>query len=275
MDQQKIANYEIIEKLEYRGMAVLYLAKDQQGEEVLVKVIPPDIARDREFEKRFTREMQVVQALNHPNIIQAVGYGLDVLTGTYYLATEHIGGKTLQHQLNQDGKLPVNEALKVVREVAQGLQHACEKGVVHRDIKPENIHLLDDGTVKISNFGLAKFSKGASLTEAGTVLGSPLYISPEQAKADGGEADIRSDIYSLGITLYHMLAGKPPFENKIPMRVIQSHIEESIPPLPESEEPVSPGVFELLAKMTSKNPDNRYSTPAEIIEAIDKTLGSS
>lgn len=269
MDGKKIGDYEIIEKLTGKGIGVLY--KGKIGDRtVLLKVIPPQMTADDEFKDRFLREMEVVSRLDHPNIVLAFDFGMDVHTGTYYLAFEYLEGETLAEGLVKVKTFPLPMALSITRQVAKGLHHAYEKEIIHRNINPENIFLGNDGSVKITNMGLAKFMSKSNITQAGTMLGTPLYMAPEQALQD--TVDIRGDIYSLGITLFYMISGRPPFESKVPMKIIEAHCYTPLPPLSEFVENVPDAVEKLIQKMCAKKPEERYSTPEELVEALGEVM---
>lgn len=264
-------DYEILGKLGKGAMGVVLKARHRH-ENILVaiKVISPEMAKDREFAKRFLLEMGAIVSLNHPNIVKAHDYGIDIERDQLFVALEYVDGGSLQQLLEREIRLPLGQALHFTKQVAAGLEHAHEKGMIHRDIKPDNILLSSKGEAKISDFGLVKSDANSSgLTAVGAILGTPFYLAPEQAMGDG-EIDIRADIYALGITLFHMLAGRPPFVGENPLRIITSHCTKPLPDIHEFVPDLPKIVVDLIGKMTQKDPKDRFATPWEVVDAIDQ-----
>ncbi len=280
--------FEIMEELNRGGMGVIYKAK-QLGLNRLValKVITPDRLGHSDAMRRFSREVKAAALLSHPNIITVFHTDLD--GPRPYLAMEYVAGIDLMKLIKRVGPLPVDEALHFIQQAAHGLQHAFERGMVHRDIKPANLMVtpspldsipslsLRKPTVKVLDMGLARVvasddhaqSEGvASLTHAGEFLGTPDYISPEQAE-DPRNADIRSDLYSLGGSLYYLLVGKVPMPGLTLMQKLRRLITGPVPLVAEQRPDVPPEVNDLVKKLMAREPAERFQTPAELIEAID------
>lgn len=267
MKTQVISNrYAIEEKLGSGGMATVFLATDlNTNSKVAIKFLHPQYARDANYIERFVREAEMAIHLDHPNIAKVVDYGSQ--RSEHFIVMEYIGGRNIAEILKDEGKLPEERALSIARSVASALDYAGSLGIVHRDIKPQNIMLTDEGEVKVADFGIAKMASMATMTHTGMFLGSPAYTSPEQAK--GEKVDSRSDIYSLGITLYEMLSGHPPFQSGNPWSVINMHITAE-PPVIDAG--IAPDIKEILLKCLKKDPDERYQKPAEVTARIGELL---
>ncbi len=266
--------YRVLGLVGQGGMGAVYRAEHRHMERLLaLKVVHPWLMHSPAMVQRFCREVRAAARLQHPNIVTA--YDADAAGGLHFLVMEHVEGRSLADLVRERGPLPVDTAYEYIRQAALGLQHAHEQGMVHRDIKPHNLMVTPAGQVKILDFGLARLVRDpddaapqsgglpAPLTGAGGVLGSADYIAPEQA-ADPSTADIRADIYSLGCTLYFLLAGAPPFPQGTVQDKLDRHAHEPLPTLPG----VPLGLAALLARMTVKNPADRPATPAEVAEAL-------
>ncbi len=204
--------YEILEVIGTGGMAVVYKARcNRLNRLVAIKVLKRELSQDEEFRRRFHAESQAVAMLSHPNIVSV--YDVSHSNNLDYIVMELIEGITLKQYLEQKGRLNWREALHFSTQIAKALEHAHSRGIIHRDIKPHNIMILKDGSVKVADFGIARISS-AQNTLTREALGSVHYISPEQAK--GGKVDYRSDLYSLGVVMYEMLTGRPPFDGDTP-----------------------------------------------------------
>lgn len=259
--------YRIYDAIGHSSTSTVYLAKDlERNQVVALKVIHPELAGEGQFARRFRREAELLSRLDSSHAVKVLDYGSD--EGVDFIVLEYVEGRTLSQILDEDGTLEVERALSLARQIAQGLAHADEAGIVHRDIRPANIMIEPSGLVKIMDFGIARGAELSRLTATG-ILGSPHYLSPEQA--EGREVDIRSDIYSLGITLFEMLTGRPPYEADHAVNIILKHLQEPVPSLREFEE--IPGeVEELVKRCLAKDPKERFQTPVELIEALDGTL---
>lgn len=245
-------------------MAWVYLGEDLlDGLRVAVKVLYPQYTEDMAYIQRFVREAKLAIGLDDPHVVRVLNYGAD--RDVHYLVMEYIEGKDLKEILNLRGRLPYQEALSIVSQVAQALCRANERGIVHRDIKPQNLMITTDGTVKVLDFGIARVRALPSLTQSGFV-GSPYYISPEQAM--GEKVDIRSDTYSLGVVLYEILTNSLPFDASTPWSVISQHIASALPTTPLDKANVPAAVKHLVIKSLAKRPEDRFQSPEELLEAI-------
>jgi serine/threonine protein kinase len=261
--------YKLMAELGSGGMAWVYLAEDLiQGDKVAVKILYPQHSKDLLFVQRFNREarlsMSLSQSSPQPNIVRILDYGAD--RDTHYLVMEYVPGQDLGQFLEQQGPLPWQQALALTRQVALALKHAHKLDIVHRDIKPSNIMVLPDGTARVLDFGIARVQTSPHLTIAGFV-GSPHYAAPEQAR--GQSVDIRADIYSLGIVLYRMLSGDLPFQGDTPWAVTNQHVVADPPPLEDVCPDLSEPVIRLVQKAMARNPEARFQTPEEMVQAID------
>jgi len=260
--------YKISHEIGAGGMAWVYLAEDLvEQTNVAVKVLYPHYNKDMAYVQRFIREAKLAIQISNKHVVRILDYGAD--RDVHYLVMENIQGKDLSTILRERGKLPWQEALEITAQVTLALDAANMHGVVHRDIKPQNIMITQENRVKVLDFGIARARALPSLTQSG-FLGSPYYISPEQAM--GEAVDIRSDIYSLGIALYEMLTGKTPFDASSPWSIIRQHIANEPPKFNKQDLDVPPPVEALLDKMLTKDPEDRYQTPGELLAAIESTL---
>jgi serine/threonine protein kinase len=262
-----IPGYQIIRPIGEGGMASVFLALQKSlDREVALKVMSPVLAANADFASRFLVEGKITAKLQHPNLVTV--YDIGTHKGVYYLAAEYIGGGTLKERLAEGG-LTVAEILDIVSDVAQGLDFAHQKGFVHRDVKPANVLFRTDGRVVLADFGIAKAMDGSnSSTVAGASVGTPDYMSPEQAR--GESVDGRSDLYSLGTMLFEMLAGRPPYQAGDPFTVALMHVTH---PVPELEEHT--WLQPLIAGMMAKQPAERFNTGAAVVEAIHGLIASA
>ncbi len=268
-----LGNYQIIDTIAQGGMGIVYRAQHRFiRREVALKVLFPHLTSDAEFTQRFMREGQAMGQLRHPNIVEV--YDASFADGYYYLAIEYLAGGTLNQQLARlaaaHQAMPVNEALGIIRQVALALDYAHTKGFVHRDIKPSNIIIASDGRYVLSDFGIVHAEGATKLTRNVEAMGTPEYMSPEQAQ--GMKVDGRSDLYSLGIVLYEMLAGKPPFVADTPWGTVYKHIKEPPTPINRVRTDLSPEIVGVTNKAIAKKPEERYQTGAEMVVAIDAVL---
>lgn len=260
-----IPGYRILRTLGQGGMASVFLAvQESLDREVALKVMAPALAANPEFAERFLKEGKLTAKLQHPNVVTI--HDIGVYNGIYYLSAEFIPRGTLKERITDEG-LSVGEALNVLSDIAHGLDYAHEKGVVHRDVKPGNVLFRKDGRAVLADFGIAKaMDGGTSSTMAGMSVGTPDYMSPEQAR--GEPVDGRSDLYSLGVMLYEMLTGKPPYEAPDAFSVALSHITEPLPTLPPQHAWLQPLLNGLMSKMASE----RYNTGAAVVAAVQRML---
>jgi WD40 repeat protein len=263
--------YRVVRLLGAGGMGAVYQAEHRVMQRlVALKVIKRAYTANAAALDRFRREVRAAARLSHPNIVTT--YDAEDAGEAHFLVMEYVEGTDLGRLVQERGRLPVDRACEYVRQAALGLQHAFEQGMVHRDLKPHNLMLTPDGRVKILDFGLACFASeaasAAGVTGTGLVLGTVDYIAPEQAD-DSHEADIRSDIYSLGCTLYHLLAGQPPFPTGTPLQKVMAHVEKNPQPLTELRPDVPEELMLVLERMMAKKPKDRYQTPAEVAFALE------
>ena len=265
---QQLGKYELVARLGQGGMGTVYKAVDTQLDRVVaLKILSPIRASNEKYVNRFLREARSAAALSHPNIVGALDVGQEA--SYYYFTMEFVDGITVRDRLKAQGPLPEAEAVSIVVQVAQGLQHAASKNIIHRDVKPENIMLSKQGEVKLTDMGLAKAtdSSDATITQAGAMVGTPQYASPEQVRGET-TIDSRTDIYSLGMTLYHMVAGHPPFDGETAAVVNAKHLNEPLPDIKAARPELSEGLCRVLRKMSEKAPDRRYQSADELIEDL-------
>ncbi len=259
--------YEIIDKVGSGGMSDVYKAKDHKlNRYVAIKVLKSEFSEDTGFVSKFRVEAQSAAGLTHPNIVNVYDVGDD--NGIYYIVMELIEGITLKKYIEKKGNLPVKEAVSIAIQVAQGIEAAHNNHIIHRDIKPQNIMISREGKVKVTDFGIARAA--SSHTINGNAMGSVHYISPEQAK--GGYIDEKSDIYSLGITLFEMITGKVPFEGDSTVSVALQHINEEMPNPRNYVEELPISVEKIIAKCTQKKPERRYLKVSSLIADLKKSL---
>ena len=270
-------DFRLVRRLGAGGMGDVYLGEQQSLKRlVAVKLLLRCPGPDPNYVKRFESEARAAATVNHANIVQI--YAVGCCHGIHYIAMEYVEGTDLRRYMIRKGPLPVAVTLGVLRHVAAALQRAGEHGIVHRDIKPENILVTRQGEVKVADFGLSRQvspDDAMHLTKTGVVLGTPQYMSPEQVR--GEPLDPRSDIYSLGVTAYHMLAGHPPFKGDTALAVAVQHVSAEPAPLDESRPDLPASVIELVRWMMAKAPESRPASGQEIIDAIHRArseLGS-
>ena len=259
--------YEIVSKIGTGGMADVYKAMDHKlNRFVAVKVLKPEFREDATFVKKFRSEAQAAAGLTHPNIVNVFDVGDD--EGVYYIVMELIKGITLKEYISKKGKLSVKEATSIAIQVSMGLEAAHSHGIVHRDVKPQNIIISTDGKVKVTDFGIARAA--SSNTISSNVMGSVHYSSPEQVR--GGYSDEKSDIYSLGITLYEMVTGRVPFDGDTTVAIAIKHLQEEMVP-PSVYSPDLPYSLEqIIMKCTQKSVDRRYNKMEDVIEDLKHSL---
>ncbi|MEZ5247031.1 MAG: Stk1 family PASTA domain-containing Ser/Thr kinase [Acidimicrobiales bacterium] len=267
--------YELLRHIARGGMADVYLARDELlDREVALKVLFPEFANDPNFVERFRREAQAAANLNHPNIVGIYDWGQE--RGTYYIVMEHVSGRSMSDVLRSTGPLQPDRAAEIAADVASALSTAHQAGLVHRDVKLGNILVSDGGDVKVADFGIATALAGgtdAGLTQHGSVMGTATYFSPEQAQ--GKQVDGRSDLYSLGVVLYEMLAGTPPFQADTPIAVAYKHVQEKPETLLERGVPVAKSLNAITMKLLAKNPANRYPTAEDLRNDLRRYLSGA
>ena len=260
--------YEIIEQIGTGGMADVYKAKCHKlNRYVAIKVMKSEFSQDKTFVSKFWAEAQSAAGLVNPNVVNV--YDVGVENGIYYIVMELVEGITLKKYIEKRGRLPYKEAVSIAIQVANGMDAAHKHNIVHRDIKPQNIIISKEGKVKVTDFRIAKVASSATINTSAS-MGSVHYISPEQAR--GGYSDERSDIYSLGITLFEMLTGTVPFDGDSAVSVAVQHIQDSIPLPSQLVEGVPVSVDKIVLKCTQKKTDRRYQSAAELIVDLKKSL---
>jgi TolB-like protein len=262
-----LGGYRLLRELGRGGMGVVYLAHDDALQrDVALKVLQPSLAKDPEFEQRFVREARTAAKLDHPNVVPVYSAGRD--GEVLFMAMRFVPGRTLHALMKERGRLPVREALEIVRQAARGLGAAHAAALVHRDVKPHNLMIDEGGTVKVMDFGLMRsWRETESITEPGVFYGTPEYASPEQC--EGGEMDGRADLYSLGAVLYEMLGGRRPHAGNTPMALFKKILEEPPEPLRSLNPEVPPAVEALVSRMMAKRPEDRFASMAELEAALD------
>src|SRR5918996_3895985 len=258
--------YRVLRKLGSGGMANVYLAEDGElGRQVAIKILNERHAADEQFVERFRREAKNAAGLSHPNIVQI--YDRGEAEGTYYIAMEYLEGQTLKELAAVRGPVAVRDAIAYVRQILAALRFAHRKGIVHRDIKPHNALIDDDGRLKVTDFGIARAGPASQMTEAGSIIGTAQYLSPEQAR--GGAIDQRSDLYSVGVVLYELLTGTVPFTGDTPVEIAMKHLSDT-PPAPSELNPDVPKELDLVVmRALAKDPARRYQSA----EQMDADLG--
>jgi beta-lactam-binding protein with PASTA domain/tRNA A-37 threonylcarbamoyl transferase component Bud32 len=253
--------YEIEREIARGGMAEVYLARDQSlNRPVALKALFPEFAREPSFVERFRREAQAAANLNHPNIVAIYDWGQE--SGTYFIVMEYVEGRSLRELIHSEGSLEPGQAADIAAEIASALAFAHRSGVVHRDVKPGNVLLTESGTVKVTDFGIARAGTSDGLTQTGSVMGTATYFSPEQAQ--GLAVDGRSDVYSVGIVLYEMVCGVPPFVAESPVSVAYKHVrEEPIPPSQRNPQ-VPPALEQIIMSALAKDPEHRYQSADDL-----------
>lgn len=271
--RKALGQYELKKKLGQGGMGAVYLAVDTSlKRSVALKILPREKAANPQLVKRFKAEAQNASQLTHDNIVAV--YGAGEADGYLYIALEYVDGIDVHDLVQRRGVLPVKRSIDIIKQVGRALQHAFEQGIVHRDIKPANLLIRRDGIVKLADMGLARAvdeTLETSITRAGTTVGTVDYMSPEQAR-NSKSADVRSDIYSLGCTWYHMLTGSPPYSEGSLVNKLNAHAKQP-PPDPRDKNPAVPeGVVAVMQRMLAKGPDERYQTPLELIKDLEGAL---
>ncbi|NQU42960.1 serine/threonine protein kinase, partial [bacterium] len=265
--EEFLAKYEIESELGKGGMGVVYRARQVSLDRpVAVKMLAKELAEDERFVRRFTEEARAIARMrNHPNIVEV--YDFVDARDNLYIVMELVEGEPLNRLIQRQGRFLPSEAIAILVPVARAIAHAHLAGVIHRDIKPENIIVDKTGRVKVMDFGVAHLSDAVQKTQTGLVLGTPLYMSPEQAR--GRAIDGRSDIYSLGVLLYHLLTGQPPFDGDTALSIAMKHVSDAPPP-PRSVDPSIPEIIEqAILKAMAKNPDDRFQTAGDFADFLE------
>jgi serine/threonine protein kinase len=265
---RELGDYRILRRLGRGGMAEVYLA--EQGSlrrQVALKVLKVGLARDASYVRRFHKEAQAAASLVQANIVQI--YEVGRADDLHYIAQEYVPGKNLKQVLDRKGALEVGTVVSIMRQVGAALHRAAQAGITHRDIKPENIMLTSDGEVKVADFGLARVTAGGEavdVTQIGMTMGTPLYMSPEQI--EGRAVDPRSDLYSLGVTCYQMLAGHPPFSGETALSIAVQHLRSDAESLKQARSDLPEGLVRIVTKLMEKKPQARYQSAGEMLRDL-------
>ena len=273
MKGQKINDrYQIIKSIGEGGMAIVYLAYDTiLDRDVAVKVLRGDLSNDEKFVRRFQREALNASSLSHPNIVEVYDVGDD--NGQYFIVMEYIEGKNLKDLIKKRGKLTVSEVVDIMSQISDGLSVAHDSYIIHRDIKPQNIMILENGLVKITDFGIAMAMNATQLTQTNSVMGSVHYLPPEQASGKG--STLKSDIYSMGILMYELLTGVLPYRGDNAVEIALKHLKEPLPSIREELDDLPQSVENIILKSTAKNPKNRYNDARAMYEDLKTCLDES
>jgi serine/threonine-protein kinase len=264
--KKQIGGYKLIKKIGEGGMGEVYLAEQLNLRRlVALKILHGKWADDDEFRKRFLLEARAAGKLSHTNLIQVFDVGK--YQGLYYFSMEFIDGVTVDDLIRHDGQLTVEKVINICMQVCQALKYLSSHDIVHRDIKPANIMVTKDGQVKLGDFGFIQSVFDAELMQEGTTIGTPDYISPEQARGERN-LDVRSDIYSLGATMFHMLAGKTLYTGSC-SKVMRDHIETEPPKLDDLRTGLPKDLIRMLKRMMEKNPIDRYQSPDEVMKDLE------
>ena len=273
MKGQKISDrYQIMKAIGEGGMANVYLAYDTiLDRNVAVKILRGDLAGDEKFVRRFQREALSASSLTHPNIVEVYDVGED--NNNYYIVMEYVEGRNLKDLIKKRGKLTLSEVVDIMLQITDGMSVAHDSYIIHRDIKPQNIMILENGLVKIMDFGIAMAMNATQLTQTNSVMGSVHYLPPEQASGKG--ATLQSDIYSMGIVMYELLTGKLPYKGDNAVEIALKHLKEPLPSIRDELPTIPQSVENIIIKATAKNPKNRYEDAKEMHEDLLTCLDDS
>jgi serine/threonine protein kinase len=263
--------YEVEDLVGTGGMSSVYRARDNVLErQVALKILHDHFSTDPEYVERFRREARAIARLNHPNIVTIIDRG--ELDRHQFIVFEHVAGENLKDVVRRRGPLPVDEAVAFTTQVARGLAFAHDHGVVHRDIKPQNVLIDENGTAKVTDFGIARsIDPRDELTETGTLLGTSEYIAPEQAS--GRRVDSRSDQYSLGVVLYELLTGETPYSGDNVMAVAMKHLHEPVPRARDRRPDVPASVDAIVSRAMAKRPEDRFPSTDDMVVALESAQG--
>lgn len=266
-----LGEFRLLRLLGRGGMAEVYLADQTSlSRKVALKILRPELKANAVFLKRFEREARAAASLSHPNIVQVFLVG--EVEGFHFIAQEYVKGLNLKEYLQKKGPPSAQISLHFMKQVLMALERAGSAGIVHRDIKPENIMITQKGVIKVADFGLAQLvqsdveKSGLELTQVGTTMGTPLYMSPEQVH--GQKLDQRSDLYSFGVTCFHMLAGEPPFRGETAMAVAVQHLNQAPPRLKDRRPDIPPALCQIVHKLMAKSPEDRYPDAASVLKDV-------
>lgn len=268
-----LGDYRNLKQIARGAMGIIFKGEHKNGRVVALKVLPVQMVREPQDIERFKREVETITSLVHPNIVRVFDFGQD--EDFYYYAMEFLDGRSLRELVQDRGHLSPFHAAEIVRDAARGLAYAHQHGVIHRDVKPSNVMICKDGSVKLVDFGLAFQKTSDVLTATGISLGTPAYMSPEQIEGGRNEINERSDIYSLGVTLYEAAAGQRPFEGDNQYDVMKRVLFDVPQPAHEANAGIPADLSRIIAKAMAKHPADRYASVAEMIAELDRFLEST
>ncbi len=261
--------YEVQEIIGVGGMSVVYKAYDNVDDRIVaIKILKDEFLNNEEFKRRFKNESKAIALLSHENIVKV--YDVNFGEKLQYIVMEYIDGITLKEYINKQNSISWNDALFFITQILRAVQHAHDKGIVHRDIKPQNIILLPNGNIKVTDFGIARFSRSETKTLTEQAIGSVHYIAPEQAK--GEMTDERADIYSIGVVLYEMLAGKVPFDSENAVSVALMQVQANAEKLTQINPDIPKGLEQVCVHAMQKNPNDRYQTATEMLLDVEEII---
>lgn len=267
-----LGEYRNLKQIARGAMGIIFRGEHRDGRVVALKVLPVQMVREPQDIERFRREVETITALVHPNIVRVFDFGQD--EDFYYYAMEFLDGRSLRELVQDRGHLSPYHAAEIVRDAARGLAYAHQHGVIHRDVKPSNVMICKDGSVKLVDFGLAFQKASDVLTATGISLGTPAYMSPEQIEGGRNEVNERSDIYSLGVTLYEAAAGQRPFEGDNQYDVMKRVLFDVPRPPQEVNPAIPPELSRIIGKAMNKQPSERYARVTDMIADLDRFLES-
>jgi serine/threonine protein kinase len=266
-----IGGYKVVRELGRGAMGTVYLAyQDNLGRELAIKLMAPEFVRDEEFVERFRREGRIAAKLRHPNIVQV--YDFCDREGLYFIAMEYLGSRTLKNYVQDHGRVPVEDAVRLCDQLLAALDHAHRQGVVHRDIKPANVMVTDGNDAALTDFSIALMKSASKLTQTGSVLGTPEYMAPEQFE---GKTDARSDLYATGVILYEMLTGFSPFHADTIAEIMKKQLFTAPDPPTAVDFTIPEPVSQVVVRSLAKNPEERYQSAAEMRTALRQSLSAA
>ena len=271
---ERIGDYLIMEEIGRGATGIIFHARHaHSGRDVALKVLNIAAKQDGHEVARFHREITTVRRLNHPNLVRIVDHGSQ--GELHYFAMEFLGGRTLRALIDERGHLSPYEAAEYMRDAARGLAYAHQHGIVHRDVKPSNLIVLDDGSVKVLDFGLAFEKAGAPLTATGLAHGTPAYMSPEQIESNGRQLDERTDVYSLGVAIYEALCGTRPFVGSSHYEIMRSILAADPPKLRDLQPAITKDVDDIVRRCIARHPAERYQSMEELIRDLDRAIDAT
>jgi serine/threonine-protein kinase len=264
----RIGDYKVRDMIGKGGMAVVYKVESSYGDIFALKVPLPHVIDDEESIRRFRHEATIGQSLNHPYITRLYDFNSDKANGVPFICMEYVEGQSLASIIKDEAPLDGSRVMRYVKKIAEGLDYAHSKGIVHRDIKPANIMVGAKKSLKIMDFGIAKATDLSRMTQTDTILGTPMYMAPEQI--DSKEVDLRADLYALGVVFYELATGELPFNETEPLKIVMEKIaSEPIPPRSYNSN-ITPNMEKIIMKLPSRSPEDRYQSSAELLKDLEE-----